>query len=421
MGDDRSLSRSRSVDLIPARSLLPAPILEASSLMASTFTKSERLQKLPPYLFAEIDKKKKAAIAAGRDIINLGVGDPDRPTPEPIIHSLQQNAEIPAFHQYALDQGAPELRQSIANFMQSRYGVALDPGSEILPTIGSKEALAHFPLAVINPGDYAIVPDPCYPVYRSSTWFAGGEVFTLPLLRENAFLPDLDSVPSDIWHRTRLLFLNYPNNPTGATVDLPYLERVVSLAREHGFIIAQDAAYNEMYYESPPPSILQIPGARDVAVEFHSLSKTFNMTGWRVGFAVGGAPMVGALGQVKANTDSGIFTAIQFAAKTALDLYSELTPPIRALYRERRDAFVSGLRNIGWDVPTPPATFYVWIPCPSGYSSTTLCSRLLDEADLVTTPGLGFGHTADGYIRAALTVDTPRLLEAVDRISRLNL
>jgi LL-diaminopimelate aminotransferase len=389
--------------------------------MASTFTKSERLQKLPPYLFAEIDKKKKAAIAAGRDVINLGVGDPDRPTPAPIIQSLQQNVENPAFHQYALDQGAPELRHSIAEFMKSRYRVDLDPGSEILPTIGSKEGLAHFPLAVINPGDFALVPDPCYPVYRSSTWFAGGEVFTLPLLRENGFLPDLDTVPADLWKSTKLLFLNYPNNPTGATVDLPYLERAVALAKEHNFVIAQDAAYNEMYYETPPPSILQLEGAKDVAVEFHSLSKTFNMTGWRVGFAVGGASMVGALGQVKANSDSGIFTAIQFAAKTALDQYAELTPPIRRLYRERRDAFVEGLRQIGWDVPSPPATFYVWIPCPAGYTSTTLCAKLLDEADLVTTPGVGFGRTADGFIRAALTVDTPRLLEAVDRIGRLKI
>lgn len=390
-------------------------------MSAEPFVKSERLRKLPPYLFAEIDRKKKAAIAAGRDVINLGVGDPDRPTPKLIIESLQANAENPAFHQYALDQGAPELRQSIAGFMKARYGVDLDPASEILPTIGSKEALAHFPLAVLNPGDISLVPDPCYPVYRSSTWFAGGEAFTLPLTREHGFLPDLDSIPHDVWKQARLLFLNYPNNPTGATVDLAYLERVVAMAREHGVVVAQDAAYNEMYYESPPPSILQIEGAKDVAVEFHSLSKTFNMTGWRVGFVVGGAPMVGALGQVKANSDSGIFTAIQFAAKTALDHYGELTPPIRELYRERRDAFVGGLRKIGWDVPTPPATFYVWIPCPGGTTSAELCSRLLDEADLVTTPGIGFGRSADGYIRAALTVETPRLLEAVDRIGRLKI
>jgi LL-diaminopimelate aminotransferase len=224
-----------------------------------------------------------------------------------------------------------------------------------------------------------------------------------------------------VYALARLMFLNYPNNPTGGTADLGYLEQVVKLARAHNFVVAQDAAYNEMYFDQPVPSILQLEGARDVAIEFHSLSKTFNMTGWRVGFAIGGAPLIAALGQVKANTDSGIFTAIQFAAKSALDAYQELTPPIRALYKERRDAFVGALQKMGWDVPTPEATFYVWIPCPKGYTSTELCSRLLDEANVVTTPGLGFGRTADGYIRAALTVETPRLLEAVERIGRLPL
>jgi LL-diaminopimelate aminotransferase len=387
----------------------------------ASFVKSERLQKLPPYLFAEIDKKKKAAIAAGRDVINLGVGDPDRPTPRPIIGSLQYHVENPAFHQYALDQGAPELRRSIAAFCKRRYGIDLDPNSEILPLIGSKEGIAHFPLAVLNPGEISLIPDPCYPVYRSSSMFAGADVFTMPLERSRGFRPDLDSIPADVYSLARLMFLNYPNNPTGGTTDLDYFGRVVHLARAHNFVVAQDAAYNEMYFDQPIPSILQIPGARDVAIEFHSLSKTFNMTGWRVGFAIGGAPMIAALGQVKANTDSGIFTAIQFAAKTALDEYDSLSPPIRALYKERRDAFVGALRRLGWDVPTPEATFYVWIPCPAGYTSTELCSRLLDEADVVTTPGLGFGRTADGYIRAALTVETPRLLEAADRIAKLTI
>jgi LL-diaminopimelate aminotransferase len=383
------------------------------------FVKAERLRKLPPYLFAEIDKKKKAAIAAGRDVINLGVGDPDRPTPPPIVRSLQHHVENPAFHQYALDQGAPELRRAIAAFCRARYGLELDPDSEILPLIGSKEGIAHFPLAVLNPGDVSLVPDPCYPVYRSSSLFAGAEPYTMPLVPSLGFRPDLDALPADVLRRARLLFLNYPNNPTGGTADLAFFGRVVELAREHDLVVAHDAAYNEMYFEHPAPSLLQVPGGKDVAVEFHSLSKTFNMTGWRVGFAIGGAAMIAALGQVKANTDSGIFTAIQFAARTALEQYDALTPPIRALYKERRDAFVSGLRQLGWDVPTPQATFYVWIPCPRGTSSTDLCARLLDEADVVTTPGLGFGKTADGFIRAALTVETPRLLEAVRRIGRL--
>jgi LL-diaminopimelate aminotransferase len=390
--------------------------------MAMTqFVKSERLRKLPPYLFAEIDKKKKAAIAAGRDVINLGVGDPDRPTPVPIIRSLQHHVENPAFHQYALDQGAPELRRSIAAFCKARYDLELDPDTEILALIGSKEGIAHFPLAVLNPGEISLVPDPCYPVYRSSSMFAGADVYTMPLEPRLGFRPDLDAIPADVYRLARLMFLNYPNNPTGATADRPFLERVVELARAHDFVIAQDAAYNEMYFEQSAPSILQVAGAKDVAIEFHSLSKTFNMTGWRVGFAIGGAPLIAALAHIKANVDSGIFTAIQFAGKTALDSYEELAPPIRALYKERRDAFLGALKRIGWEVPIPQATFYVWIPCPAGYTSAELCTRLLDEANVVTTPGIGFGRTADGYIRAALTVETPRLVEAAERIGKLKL
>jgi len=385
----------------------------------SMFVKSDRLQKLPPYLFAEIDKKKKAAIAAGKDVINLGVGDPDKPTPQPIIESLQKNVENPAYHQYALDQGSGELRESIAWFCKRRYGIELDPNGEILPLIGSKEGLAHFPLAVLNPGDIALVPDPCYPVYKSSTLFAGGEVHLMPLQADKGFRPDFSAIPAEVWKRTKLMFLNYPNNPTGATVDLPFFAEVLELAKKHGFVVAQDAAYNEMYFDQPPPSMLELPGAKDHVVEFHSLSKTFNMTGWRVGFAIGAAPIVGALGQVKSNTDSGIFTAVQMAAKTALDGYETITPPLRAMYKERRDSFIAAFKKIGWDVPAPNATFYMWIPCPKGYTSTETCAKLLDEAAVVTTPGVGFGKSAEGYIRATLTVDTPRLVEAVERIGKL--
>ncbi|MFO0955858.1 MAG: aminotransferase class I/II-fold pyridoxal phosphate-dependent enzyme [Isosphaeraceae bacterium] len=360
------------------------------------FSKADRLQKLPPYLFAEIDRKKKAAIAAGRDVINLGVGDPDRPTPAAIIRSLQQHAENPAFHQYALDQGAPELRQSIARFLKSRYGVDLDPNTEILPTIGSKEALAHLPMAVLNPGDISLVPDPAYPVYRTWTTFAGGEVFTLPLRADNGFKPDFSSIPADIWKRSKLLFLNYPNNPTGATADLAFLKEAVELAHRHDLIVVQDAAYNEMYYDAPPPSILQIDGAKDVAIEFHSLSKTFNMTGWRVGFAVGGAPLVCALAQVNSNTDSVIFTAIQWAAKTALDEYDTITPPIRDLYRQRRDAFIPALRAVGLDGADAGGDLLRSIPCPRGIGSADFCSRLLEEADVVTTPASASASRARG-------------------------
>jgi LL-diaminopimelate aminotransferase len=265
------------------------------------------------------------------------------------------------------------------------------------------------------------VPDPGYPVYRSSSVFAGADVYAMTLEPDLGFHPDLDAIPADVFALARLMFLNYPNNPTGRTADRPFFEKVVELARSHNFVVAQDAAYNEMYFDQPAPSILQVPRAKDVAIEFHSLSKTFNMTGWRIGFAIGGAPLISALGQIKANTDSGVFTAIQFAGKTALDDYHHLAPPIRALYRERRDAFLGALAKIGWKVDSPQATFYVWIPCPKGYTSAELCTRLLDEADVVTTPGVGFGRTADGYIRAALTVETPRLLEAVERIGKLRL
>jgi LL-diaminopimelate aminotransferase len=251
--------------------------------------------------------------------------------------------------------------------------------------------------------------------------FAGADVYTMPLEPRLGFLPDLKAIPADVFALARLMFLNYPNNPTGATADLSFFQKVVELAQTHGFVVAQDAAYNEMYYEKAPPSILEVPGAKDCSIEFHSLSKTFNMTGWRLGFAIGGAPLIAALGQVKANTDSGVFTAIQFAGRMALDEYQNIGPPIRALYKQRRDAFVGALHGLGWQVPTPQATFYVWIPCPEGYTSAALCTRLLDEADVVTTPGIGFGRTADGYIRAALTVETPRLLEAVERIGKLKL
>lgn len=390
--------------------------------MATTpFAKSERLRRLPPYLFAEIDRKKKAALAAGRDVINLGVGDPDRPTPEPIVESLRRHAGNPKFHQYALDQGAPELRSAIASFFVKRYGVELDPEREILPLIGSKEGLAHFPLAVLNPGEIALVPDPCYPVYRSASQFAGGDVYSMPLTRENGFLPDLDAIPGDVYNHARLMFLNYPNNPTAAMADLAFLAKVVARGRDSNLVVAQDAAYNEMWYDAPAPSILQVPGARDVAVEFHSLSKTFNMTGWRVGFAVGNPDMIAALAQVKANSDSGIFTAIQFAAITALEQYDAIVPPLRDMYRERRDVFVKGLRELGFEVASPPATFYVWIPCPAGLSSAEFCAKLLDEADVVTTPGNGFGKSGEGYVRAALTVEIDRLREAVDRFARLAL
>ena len=391
------------------------------------FVKSERLQKLPPYPFAEIDKKKKAAIAAGRDVINLGVGDPDRPTPEPIIKSLQQNVENPAFHQYALDQGAPELRLSIAAFCKRRYGLTLDPDTEILPLIGSKEGIAHFPLAVLNPGDISLVPDPCYPVYRSSSMFAGADVYTMPLEPSLGFRPDLDAIPSDVYALARLMFLNYPNNPTGGTVDLPFLQKVVDLAGTHGFSSPlrtcriQRDVLRQAGAEHPRNPRGEGRGDRVPQpvedVQHDGLAGRLLRIGGRQGAS---SPRLAS--RSSANVDSGIFTAIQFAGKTALDQYDDLTPPIRALYKERRDAFVGGMRKLGWDVPTADATFYVWMPCPQGYTSAELCTKLLDEAN-VGDDSVGSDSDAPPTVTsaAALTVETPRLLEAVDRIGKLKL
>ena len=387
--------------------------------MPTPFVKAERLQKLPPYLFAEIDKKKKAALAAGRDVINLGVGDPDRPTPAAIIKSLQHHVENPAFHQYALDQGAPELRQSIAAFCKSRYGLDLDPASEILPLIGSKEGIAHFPLAVLNAGEISLVPDPCYPVYRSSSMFAGADVYTMPLEPSLGFRPDLDAIPHDVFSRARLMFLNYPNNPSGGTVDLAFFQRVVDLASSSNFVVAQDAAYNEMYFDAPAPSLLQVPGAKDVAIEFHSLSKTFNMTGWRVGFAVGHPQLVAGLASAKGNLDSGVVSAIQAMGTAALKAPASLAKSVRSVYKQRRAILVGGLKKAGFSVFPSQAAFYVWVKVPKGHTSASFCSLLLDKAGIVATPGNGFGAAGEGYFRLTLTAPEARLKLAVKRLTAL--
>jgi LL-diaminopimelate aminotransferase len=383
------------------------------------FDRAERLKKLPPYLFAEIDKKKKAAIAAGHDVINLGVGDPDTPTPAFIIEELDRAARDPKNHQYAFDNGLPEFRRAIARWYDRRFGVKLDPDREVYPTIGSKEAIAHFPLAVLNPGDVALVPEPGYPPYRSGTIFAAGEPHLMPLRAENGFFPDLDAIPASVLAKAKLIYVNYPNNPTAAVATPEFYAKLVAFASVHGLIVASDAAYTEVYYDREPMSFLEAPGARDVGIEFHSLSKTFNMTGWRVGFAVGNASLVSCLGQLKTNLDSGIFMAIQRAGIKALDRAEEVTEGLVRLYRPRRDALVKGLNSIGWKVSSPAATFYVWIPTPKGLPSTQVASRLLEEADIVVTPGIGFGPSGEGFVRAALTVHEERIREAVERIKGL--
>lgn len=381
--------------------------------------KADRLKKLPPYLFAEIDKKKKAALAAGRDVINLGVGDPDLPTPNFVIEALKAAAHDPRNHQYALDEGSPKLRKTIADWYLKRFGVSLDPGTEVLPLIGSKEGIAHLPLAVVNPGDVCLVPEPCYPPYRSGTIFAGGVPVYMDLTPENGFLPDLDKVDPRAAQAAKIIYVNYPNNPTASIAPISFYERLVAFAKKHDLLICSDLAYSEMFYDRKTNSVLEVPGAKDVTIEMHSLSKTFNMTGWRVGFAVGNKAAIAALAQVKSNCDSGIFGAIQDAAVAALLDTSTFVRDQIEVYRKRRDALVNGLNALGWNVPSPPATFYVWMPVPAGCTSERFCSRLLEEADIVMTPGNGFGRPGEGFARAALTVPEPRVRLAVERIKKM--
>lgn len=380
---------------------------------------SERVKKLPPYLFAEIDRKKRELKAKGKDVIDLGVGDPDLPTPEFIVEALYEAAQDPANHRYALDAGMPLFRQTISDWFESRFNVKLDPDKEILPLIGSKEGIGHFPLALVNPGDVTLVPDPCYPVYRSGTWFAGGEVYSLPLFESNGFLPDLSSIPADVLKRTKLLYLNYPNNPTAACATREFFKQAVDFAHQHQILILQDAAYTEVSFEGfKPMSILEIDGGKDVSIEMHSLSKTFNMTGWRVGFAAGHRDALALLGRIKSNVDSGIFQAIQLAAVRALTDGEAVLKTNLEIYQSRRDLLWQGFKKLGWNFLLPKATFYCWIPVPAGYTSSELTLKFLEELNIVVTPGNGFGANGEGYFRISLTVPNERIKEALLRIEK---
>jgi len=381
------------------------------------FRLSKKLQALPPYLFVEIDKAKRKARQEGRDIIDLGIGDPDQPTPGFIIEALAKAAQNPATHKYALDQGMPELRRAIANWYRERFGVQLDPDTEIQPLIGSKEGIAHFPLAFLNEGDYSLVPDPCYPPYKGGTILAGGKAHLMPLLEKNAFLPDLKKIPSSVLKKAKLIYINYPNNPTGAIAEKDFYSQVVKFAKDYKLIVISDLAYSELSYDSYKPcSMLELPGSREVVIEFHSLSKTFNMTGWRVGWACGNASLITALAKVKSNIDSGVFSAIQIAATKALEASNEQIKNICRIYQERRDCLVEGLRSLGWQVRTPKAAFYLWIRVPKKYDSLRFAALLLEKANVVVTPGVGFGKYGEGYIRMALTVSRERIEEAIQRI-----
>jgi LL-diaminopimelate aminotransferase len=383
---------------------------------------ANRIKTLPPYLFAAIDEMKQKAIARGVDIINLGIGDPDLPTPTPIIERLKQAAADPKNHQYPSYEGLLPFRQAVANWYQRRFGVTLDPRSEVLGLIGSKEGIGHVPLAFVDPGDIVLVPSPGYPVFPVGAIFAGGIPHLMPLLKQNGFLPDLNAIPKDVAKRAKLMFLNSPNNPTSVVAGKDFFDRVVAFALEHQVIVCHDAAYSEIYYDGRrPPSFLEVGGAKDVGIEFHSLSKTFNMTGWRIGFAVGNKRILAGLGKVKSNLDSGIFQAVQEAGITAIQSDDQLTDGLRKLYQERRDVLVPGLKKLGLDVDTPPAAFYVWIAVPKGYTSTAFTAHLLEKAGIVTTPGNGFGAAGEGYIRMTLTTPKERLTEVVERIKKAGL
>ncbi len=382
---------------------------------------AKRLKNLPPYLFAEIDKVKRKLIAEGKDVINLGVGDPDLPTPAHIVEALYAAAKDPKNHQYALDAGMPILRQAIAEFYKKRFGVILDPATEVLPLIGSKEGIAHMPLAYINEGDYVLVPEPAYPAYQAAVTLAGGISYFMPLLEKNKYLPDFDLIDSQVAKRAKMMFLNYPNNPTGAVCDLVFFEKVLAYAQEHHILICHDAAYSEMAFDGfKPPSFLQVKGAKEFGIEFHSLSKTYNMTGWRIGFAVGNAQAIAALAKVKSNIDSGIFQAVQLAGVAALQGPQLAIEKHLQIYQERRDILIDSLNKMGWKVPKQRATFYVWVPVPPGFTSSELTKALLERAHIVTTPGNGFGPSGEGYIRIALTVPKERLREAVERIKKMH-
>ncbi len=378
-----------------------------------------RIKTLPPYLFAAIDKMKQQAIARGVDIINLGIGDPDLPTPKPIIDRLSQAAADPKNHQYPSYEGMLLFRKAVADWYKRRFNVTLDPANEVLTLIGSKEGIGHVPLAFIDPGDVVLVPSPGYPVYPVATSFAGGVPHIMPLTKANGFLPDLNAIPKDVAKKAKLLFLNSPNNPTSVIASKDYFKRVVDFAQANQIIVCHDAAYSEIFYDGKrPASFLEVEGAKDVGIEFHSLSKTYNMTGWRIGFAVGNKQVLNGLLKIKSNLDSGCFQAIQEAGITALSLDDHVTDSLRKIYQERRDVLVPGLKNLGLAVEPPPAAFYVWVTVPKGYTSASFTAHLLEKAGIVTTPGNGFGAPGEGYVRMTLCTTKERLAEAVERIKR---
>lgn len=383
-------------------------------------SESDRLKALPPYLFVEIDRAKRRAIEKGVKVIDFGVGDPDQPTPKFILDAMQKAIKDPKNHHYPLDRGSAAFRRAAAEWLKKRFHYSFNSDTEILPLIGSKEGIAHLPLAFVNPGDVTLVPDPCYPPYKSGTLFAGGETHLMPLKEENGFLPDFAAVPAAVLKRAKIIFVNYPNNPTGAVAPLSFYEKLVKWARENKILIASDLAYSEVYFgKHKPVSIFEVAGAKEAAIEFHSLSKTCNMTGWRVGFAVGREEAIAGLLRVKSNIDSGVFTAVQHTGVEALKNSFGFSKKTNIMYRRRRDLLVNGLKELGFPVKPNDATFYVFTRLPAGHTdSTQFCKDLLEKSGIVATPGVGFGKPGEGYIRFTLTVAEPEIREALSRMKK---
>jgi LL-diaminopimelate aminotransferase len=384
------------------------------------FKPADRIAQLPPYPFAEADRQIAAKRAAGHDVISLGIGDPDLPTPDSVVEELKRAAERAPNHRYPEYYGLDELRKAIAEWYGTRFGVDLDPNTEVMPLIGSKEGIAHMAFAMVNPGDAVLVPDPAYPVYGTGTLLAGGEPYLMPLRPENDFLPDLDGIPAGVLERARLLWLCYPNNPTSAVAPPGYFEKVVEFAERHDLLVCHDAAYSDVTYDGyEPTSFLQVPGAKAVGVEFHSLSKTYNMTGWRIGMMVGNPSAVAALGKVKTNIDSGIFQAVQYAGIAALRGDQSWLKERNSIYQRRRDLVVSTLKEIGMEAPSPKASLYIWAPTPGGQRAIDFSLRLLNEVAVWVTPGVAFGPSGEGFIRISLTTPDARVEEAMKRMKSL--
>lgn len=385
-------------------------------------TPAKRLQALPPYVFARLDELKARAREQGLDLIDLGMGNPDGATPQPVVEAAIQALQNPANHGYPPFEGTASFRRTITDWYKRRYGVELDPSSEALPLLGSKEGLTHLAIAYINPGDLVLVPSPAYPAHFRGPVIAGGEVYSLTLRPENDWLIDLGAIPDEVAQRAKILYFNYPSNPTAATAPRELFEEIVAFARKHEIMLVHDLCYAELAFDGyQPTSLLEIPGAKDISVEFHTMSKTYNMAGWRVGFVVGNRHIIQGLRTLKTNLDYGIFAALQSAAETALQLPDVYLQEVQERYRRRRDFLIDGLASLGWNVPKTKATMYLWVPCPPGMSSTDFALSVLQQTGVVVTPGNAFGVAGEGYVRISLITDCDRLATAIQRLKQANI